>query len=359
MNFCARSASEGFCGNPSPALRAQENAAANREVIREAMMSTYLEIVEDVYEQAAHQPDAGLCCTQAPVWNLPDMHIPPIMLAMNYGCGSTVNPRDLRANDTILYVGVGGGLEALQFAYFARRPVGVIAVDPVGAMREKARVNFVEAARLNPWFRPEFVQIVAGNALNLPVPANSISVVAQNCLFNVFMQADLEKALSEVIRTLRPGGFFATSDPITPTPLPEAFRADAVARARCLSGCQTFDEYLATLVDAGFGRIEVRARSPYRSVAPREYPSLTETVLLESVEVVAYKAPPSFDGPALFTGRTAIYTGPHETHIDESGTMLRRGIPLAVSDAAARRLGRHSDIVVTAPTFHVRGGGCC
>jgi epoxyqueuosine reductase QueG len=44
-----------------------------------------------------------------------------IMLAMNYGCGSTIDPRDLRADDTILYVGVGGGLEALQFAYFARR----------------------------------------------------------------------------------------------------------------------------------------------------------------------------------------------------------------------------------------------
>lgn len=322
-------------------------------------MSTYLQTVEDVYDQAARQPDATLCCTQAPVWNLPDLRVPPIMFEMNYGCGSTVDPRDLKPSDTILYVGVGGGLEALQFAYFTRRPGGVIAVDPVAAMREKARANFALAARLNPWFRPEFVQILEGNALRLPVPSGSVRVVAQNCLFNVFMRDDLEQALAEVCRVLKPGGFFATSDPITQAPLPEAFRADAVARARCLSGCQTFDDYVASLVQAGFGRIEVRARTPYRLVTPQEYPSLKDAVLLESVEVTAHKVPDSFDGPAIFTGRMAIFGGPEESLVDESGAMLRRGIPIAVSDAAARRLGRRGDVVVTAPTYYARGAGCC
>ncbi|MBI3823659.1 MAG: arsenosugar biosynthesis arsenite methyltransferase ArsM [Planctomycetes bacterium] len=322
-------------------------------------MSNYLQTVESVYEQAALQPDANLCCTLSPVWNLPDLHVPRIMLDMNYGCGSTVNPRDLKSGDSILYVGVGGGLEALQFAYFTRRPGGVIAVDPVAAMRDKARANFLEAAKINAWFKPEFVRILDGNALNLPVESNSVSVLAQNCLFNVFVQNDLEKALAEVVRVLRPGGFFATSDPITPTPLPEAFRADAEARARCLSGCQTFDEYIATLVAAGFGRVELRARFPYRVVTPIEYPSLPEAVLLESVEVVAYKVPDGFDGPAVYTGRTATYIGADEGYTDKAGAVLRRGIPVDVSDAAAGRLGRQADIVVTGATFHARGGGCC
>jgi SAM-dependent methyltransferase len=322
-------------------------------------MSSYLQAVEQVYEQAALRADATLCCTQAPVWHLPDLCIPPIMLEMNYGCGSTVNPRDLRPEDTILYVGVGGGLEALQFAYCARRPGGVVAVDPVAAMRAKARLNFLEAARLNPWFSPDFVRILDGNALKLPVTSSSVSVVAQNCLFNVFMPGDLELALAETFRVLRPGGFFATSDPITPTPLPEAFRADAQARARCLSGCQTFDEYIAAIVKAGFGRVEVRARFPYRLVTPGEYASVPAPVLLESVEVVAYKVPDGFDGPAVFSGRTAIYAGAEESWADESGALLPRGIPVAVSDAAAARLAQNADIVVTGPTFHARGGGCC
>ena len=53
------------------------------------------------------------------------------------------------------------------------------------------------------------------------------------------------------------------------------------------------------------------------------------------------------------------YGGPDETYRDESGAVLPRGIPVAVSDAAARRLGRDPRIVVTAATYQARGGGCC
>ena len=319
---------------------------------------SYLRTVEDVYAKAARTPDAGLCCTPGRGWRLPDLVIPPVMQEMNYGCGATLDPRDLKPGDTILYVGVGGGLEALQFAYFARRPGGVVAVDPVAEMRERARVNFVEAARLNPWFRPEFVEIRDGNALYLPLDANRVNVAAQNCLFNIFHDDDLDKALAEIVRVLRPGGFFATSDPITPTALPAEFRDDEVARARCLSGCQTFDGYIAALVRAGFGRVEVRDRFPYRLLTPGEYPALSEPVLLESIEVTAYKIPDGPDGPAVFTGRTAIFAGPAETLEDEHGNILRRGIPVPVSDAAAARLAMSPNIAITPATFHAQAG-CC
>lgn len=322
-------------------------------------MSSYLQTVADVYTNAAQQPDDSLCCTQAPVWRLPELRIPPVMLAMNYGCGVTVDPRDLEPEDTILYIGVGGGLEALQFAYFTRRPGGVIAVDPVAAMRERARANFEEAARLNPWFRPEFVKLIDGDALHLPLEARSVSVVAQNCLFNVFRQDDLTQALQEAARVLRTGGLFATSDPITPTPLPAAFQADDIARARCLAGCQTYDAYLRALTDAGFGRLEVRARFPYRYLHPREYPTLTQAVLLESIEVAAFKVPDGEDGPAIFAGRTASYFGPEESWRDEAGNLLPIGMPQPVSEAAAARLQRRADVLVSPPTYHHRGGGCC
>ena len=39
------------------------------------------------------------------------------MQKMNYGCGSTVNTRDLTNNPKILYVGVGGEMELLQFLF--------------------------------------------------------------------------------------------------------------------------------------------------------------------------------------------------------------------------------------------------
>lgn len=73
---------------------------------------------------------------------------------MNYGCGTTVHLQDMRPAIDILYIGVGGGLEALQFAYFTRRANSVIAVDSVQEMIDRARANLRLAESTNDWFRP-------------------------------------------------------------------------------------------------------------------------------------------------------------------------------------------------------------
>jgi SAM-dependent methyltransferase len=226
-------------------------------------------------------------------------------------------------------------------------------------MRARAAENFAEAARVNPWFRPEFVRLLEGTAHHLPVANNTATVVAQNCLFNVFTANDLDQALSEVIRVLKPGGLFSTSDPITPVPLPPSLTSDARLRARCISGCQTLPDYLAALTTAGFGRVDVRARFPYRYLSPAEYPELHEGVMLESVEVAAYKVPDGPDGPMICTGRTATHVGPEEQFDDGQGHRLQRGVPIPVSDAAAERLGKLPSIRITPPTFQVKGGSCC
>src|SRR5258706_16376525 len=89
---------------------------------------------DELYRRAAVSPDAALCCTSAPPWKLPGLHVPKGMLERNYGCGSTVSPRDLVGVERVLYIGVGGGLEALQPAYFVRRPGGGLAIDRVPEM---------------------------------------------------------------------------------------------------------------------------------------------------------------------------------------------------------------------------------
>src|SRR5882672_9853838 len=146
----------------------------------------YLDATHDLYRRAALTPEVGLCCTATPIWQLPELSIPPRMLQMNYGCGSTVHPRDLVNSPTVLYVGVGGGLEVLQFAYFSRRRGAVIGVEPVERMRGACFENLHEAARVNRWFREEFVDLRHGDALELPLPDGAVDVAAQNCLFNIF-----------------------------------------------------------------------------------------------------------------------------------------------------------------------------
>ncbi len=321
---------------------------------------SYLKTTEDVYRKAALEPEAGLCCTTTPVWQLPGLDIPPRMLEMNYGCGSTIHPRDLVNEPTVLYVGVGGGMELLQFAYFSRRPGAIIGVDVVDEMLDACRANFAEAEKRNPWFRSEFVDLRKGDALHLPVADASVDVAAQNCLFNIFKEQELRRALEEMYRVLKPHGRLVMSDPICEQPMPDHIRADERLRALCLSGALPLRDYLALITDVGFGTVEVRARRPYRVLSPNRY-DVDELIYIESVEVAAIKDPMPEDGPCIFTGRTAIYFGDEPFFDDGKGHVLVPDQPLAVCDktaAALEALGR-DDILVTPSTWFYDGGGCC
>ncbi|MEC7784717.1 MAG: arsenosugar biosynthesis arsenite methyltransferase ArsM, partial [Bacteroidota bacterium] len=242
---------------------------------------SYLETTKNVYRDAALTPDVGLCCTTNPIWELPGLKIPKIMQEMNYGCGSTVNARDLTNDPRVLYVGVGGGMELLQFAYFSRQKSGVVGVDVVDEMLEASRKNFEEAEELNPWFKSEFVDLKKGDALHLPVEDNSIDVAAQNCLFNIFKAEELKKAIEEMYRVLKPHGRLVMSDPTCEQEMNETLRNDERLRALCLSGSLPIKEYVKALTDAGFGTIEIRARKPYRILDPKNYPT-DELIYIES-----------------------------------------------------------------------------
>jgi ubiquinone/menaquinone biosynthesis C-methylase UbiE len=323
-------------------------------------MKTYLETTKDVYKKAAETPDVGLCCTTTPIWQLPNLEMPTIMLEMNYGCGSTVNPRDLVNDPKILYVGVGGGMELLQFAYFSRQKNGVIGVDVVDEMLTASKNNFVEAEKLNPWFKSEFVKLKKGDALNLPVEDESIDVAAQNCLFNIFTREDLKLALAEMYRVLKPYGRLVLSDPTSESEIPESLKNDEKLRALCLSGALPLKEYIKMITDAGFGTVEIRAKRPYRVLSPNHYDT-EENIFIDSVEVCAIKDPMPEDGPCVFTGKSAIYFGDEEMFDDKNGHTLMQQMPLAICDKTATALQQlnKSDIHISESTYFYDGGGCC
>lgn len=321
---------------------------------------SYLETTKDVYSQAALKPDIGLCCTTSPVWQFPDLMIPQIMLDMNYGCGSTVNPSDLINNPKILYVGVGGGMEVLQFSYFSRNSGSVVGVDVVDDMIIACKNNLLIAEECNSWFNSNFVDIRKGDALNLPVEDNSIDIAAQNCLFNIFELNDLKKALSEMYRVLKPNGKLVLSDPICNQLIPDNLRNDERLRALCLSGAIPLDDYIKLISDIGFGTIEVRAKRPYRVLSPNHF-NTQELLFIESVEVCAIKQPVPEDGPCVFTGKTAIYFGKDNSFDDKKGHHLIVNMPLSICDKTANNLNalNKEDIFISDSTYFYNGGGCC
>lgn len=321
---------------------------------------SYLDTTHDVYKEAALTPDVGLCCTTNPIWEFPGLKIPKIMQEMNYGCGTTVHASDLTNNPKMLYVGVGGGMELLQFSYFNRTKGGVIGLDVVDEMLEASRKNFKIAEEENDWFKSEFVDLRKGDALNLPIEDNSIDVAAQNCLFNIFKAEDLKKAIAEMYRVLKPQGRLVMSDPTCEQPMNDTLRDDARLRALCLSGSLPINEYVKMLTDAGFGTIEIRARKAYRILDPKNYPT-DEVIFIESIEIAAIKDPVLPDGPCVFTGKAAIYYGDQDFYDDNNGHILLQNQPIAICDKTAGQLadlGR-DDIHISDSTWHYTGGGCC
>lgn len=320
---------------------------------------SYLTATNDLYRDAALSPDVGLCCTTNPIWQFPGLSVPSIMQEMNYGCGSTVSAQDLVNNPKILYVGVGGGMELLQFAYFSRQKAGVTGIDVVDEMLEACRNNFKIAEVENQWFRSEFVELIKGDALNLPVADSSMDIAAQNCLFNIFKAEDLKKAVAEMYRVLKPHGRLVMSDPVCEQPMNDSLRNDDRLRALCLSGSIPIRDYIKVLTDAGFGTIEVRARKSYRVLSPNHYPT-EELIHIESIEIAAIKDPMPEDGPCIFTGKTAIYYGDEEVFDDGSGHVLLQNQPLAVCDKTAEALrNANAQIHISDSTWHYNGGGCC
>lgn len=253
---------------------------------------------------------------------------------MNYGCGSTVHTRYLSNNPRMLYVGVGGGMELLQFSYFNRQKGGVIGVDVVDEMLAASRNNFKIAEQENDWFKSGLVDLKKGDGL--------------------------KRAIDEMYRVLKPHGKLVMSDLTCEQEMNDRLRNDDRLRALCLSGSLPISEYIKALTDAGFGTIEIRARKPYRILDTKNYPT-DELIYIESIEVAAIKDPMPEDGPCIFTGKTAIYYGSEDYFDDNKGHVLLKNQPLAICDKTAGALASldRDDIFISESTFHYNGGGCC
>ena len=82
-----------------------------------------------------------------------------------------------------------------------------------------------------------------------------MDVAAQNCLFNIFKDQELKKAVAEMYRVLKPHGRLVMSDPTCEQEMNVTLREDERLRALCLSGSLPIDQYVKALTDAGFGTI--------------------------------------------------------------------------------------------------------
>lgn len=226
---------------------------------------TITERVRERYAEAAQQVQAGgSCCGSAAsdggvvTGNLYTAEevaaLPEEAVLASLGCGNPTALIDLRAGETVLDLGSGGGIDVLLSA---RRvgPTGfAYGLDMTDEMLALAQENKAKAGATN-------VAFLKGRIEDVPLPANAVDVVISNCVIN--LAADKGRVLREAFRVLKPGGRFAVSDVVADGPVPDALRQNMEAWVGCLAGALDIDEYTRLLTEAGFADVSVTITRRY------------------------------------------------------------------------------------------------
>ena len=174
---------------------------------------------------------------------------------MGLGCGNPTAIASLKAGQTVLDLGAGGGFDC----FLAVQKVGpsglVIGVDMTPDMIDKARRNAEKMEVDNVEFR-------LGEIEHLPVADNSVDVIISNCVIN--LSPEKPQVYREALRVLKPGGRLAVSDVVATAPLPDEIRNDPDHLAGCVAGAALVEDLRAMLLAAGFEDVSIRPKGESR-----------------------------------------------------------------------------------------------
>jgi arsenite methyltransferase len=251
--------------------------------IREAVRARYAAAAESI---GPGDESGGSCCgpgsaalsdEQAQVFGASlyddtvQEDLPDTATMASLGCGNPTAIADLKAGETVLDLGSGGGIDVLLSARRVGPTGKAYGLDMTDEMLALAHQNQRKAGVGN-------VEWLRGQIEDVPLPAETIDVVTSNCVIN--LSGDKSRVLAEAARVLKPGGRFAVSDVVADDDMDAATRTDLAQWTGCIAGALTRREFEDALAAAGMVDAEVvethrvhekaaaaiiRARKPPRS----------------------------------------------------------------------------------------------
>jgi arsenite methyltransferase len=189
---------------------------------------------------------SGCCDSLYPADQLTEL--PASVTDLSLGCGDPVSLADIRAGDTVLDLGSGGGIDCFLAAKRTGPAGHVIGVDMTPEMLERARANAVKLNAANVEFR-------AGHIEALPVEDGAVNVILSNCVIN--LSPDKLQVFREMFRVLKPGGRVAVSDIVTHGPMSPLVAKGLEAWSECVAGALDMNDYREGLQATGFVDVRV------------------------------------------------------------------------------------------------------
>lgn len=241
-----------------------------------APAGTIRSVVREKYGAAAERARTGQshgCCGSAPgtgavdpiTANLYDAGettgIPDAALRASLGCGNPTALAELRAGETVLDLGSGGGIDVLLSARRVGPTGHAYGLDMTDEMLALAKDNAQEAGVAN-------VTFLKGDIEQIPLPDASVDVIISNCVIN--LSGDKARVIREAFRVLRPGGRFAVSDVVIRGEVPPDVRRSMELWVGCVAGALEEDTFLRLLADAGFVDASIEPTRIYRFEEARD-----------------------------------------------------------------------------------------
>jgi SAM-dependent methyltransferase len=172
----------------------------------------------------------------------------PAEANMGLSCGNPTAFASLRAGETVVDLGSGGGLDVFLAADKVGPTGRAIGIDMTPEMLALARANAAKAGVTNVEFYQSTID-------KLPLPDASVDCVMSYCVIN--LASDKSAVFREIARVLKPGGRLAVSDLALKQPLPAEISQDIMAYVGCIAGAIPIEEYRTGLLAAGFAQVEV------------------------------------------------------------------------------------------------------
>ena len=247
----------------------------NEKSAKETAQKSVQETVQAKYGAAARQvsqTSTAACCNSAftccdPITgNLYNEEekgaLPAKAVQASLGCGNPTALIELKAGETVLDLGSGGGIDVLLSAKRVGPTGKAYGLDMTDDMLALARENQRQAGVEN-------VEFLKGEIENIPLPDSSVDVIISNCVIN--LSADKDRVLREAFRVLKPGGRFAVSDVVARGEVPDAVRQSMMLWVGCIAGALEENDYTAKLAKAGFTSISVEPTRIYNIEDARRF----------------------------------------------------------------------------------------
>jgi ubiquinone/menaquinone biosynthesis C-methylase UbiE len=242
-------------------------------------MATPIDIkttVKEKYGEAARRAASGAsasCCGSAsgcgpdPITsNLYDLSeqagLPDAAVAASLGCGNPTALAELKAGETVLDLGSGGGIDVLLSARRVGPTGKAYGLDMTDEMLALANENKAKSGLTN-------VEFLKGEIEHIPLPDNSVDVIISNCVIN--LSGNKPRVLREAFRVLKPGGRFAVSDVVVKGEVPDDIRRNMELWIGCVAGALEDTEYRQLLSGAGFEQVDLEPTRIYKSADAKQF----------------------------------------------------------------------------------------